>query len=323
LVKKNGLKKILLYLSSSWISSGIVLTSLTLIVLPLLVVTSFVLYDDMSRKYSDYGGWDYERVVFLYSRIILQITYIIILFIYPPYPAPYSSEKYFRARGFETAVVEYEYVKKILYIAIPILIFSTIIPFIATAITALGPPIGYISSLNSTPVLKGLLYYAQLYSFLIVIAGLFKIIIAIARKKFRLFFARGCFKIMQRQEDEVQKMGYFIKGLNSYNSYLRRHLNIQIKDIKKIYSIIISAPVHDKNEVVGNISQAFIYNRLEDDTLLPVRYLYKILNAPETEQFLTEQSAVNKIKEWSAIAAVLIPLVISIITFLVEKFLSK
>jgi hypothetical protein len=50
--------------------------------------------------------------------------------IYPPYPAPFSIEKYFVKRGFESAVSEFELVRKILYVAVPLLIFFTVIDFL-------------------------------------------------------------------------------------------------------------------------------------------------------------------------------------------------
>jgi hypothetical protein len=50
--------------------------------------------------------------------------------IYPPYPAPFSIEKYFVKRGFESAVSEFELVRRILYVAVPLLIFFIVIDFL-------------------------------------------------------------------------------------------------------------------------------------------------------------------------------------------------
>jgi hypothetical protein len=47
--------------------------------------------------------------------------------IVPRYSAPFSVEKYFENRGLESAVSEFELVRKILYVAIPFLIFFTVI----------------------------------------------------------------------------------------------------------------------------------------------------------------------------------------------------
>lgn len=50
--------------------------------------------------------------------------------IYPLYPTSFSIEKYFVKRGFAYAVSEFELVRKILYVAIPLLIFFTVIEFL-------------------------------------------------------------------------------------------------------------------------------------------------------------------------------------------------
>ena len=42
------------------------------------------------------------------------IVFIVMLIVYPPYPAPYSADKYFLNRGFQSAVSEFELVRKIL-----------------------------------------------------------------------------------------------------------------------------------------------------------------------------------------------------------------
>jgi hypothetical protein len=41
---------------------------------------------------------------------------------------------------------------------------------------------------------------------------------------------------MQDAKNEVDEMNFFLMGLNSYNSYLRRKIKLQIKDLKKVYS---------------------------------------------------------------------------------------
>ncbi len=58
------------------------------------------------------------------------VVFVVMELIYPPYPAPFSIEKYFIKRGFESAVSEFELVKKILYAAVPLLIFFTTINFL-------------------------------------------------------------------------------------------------------------------------------------------------------------------------------------------------
>ena len=143
-------------------------------------------------------------------------------------------------------------------------------------------------------------------------AGILKVVFAVARKEFRLYFARGCFRIIQEKDDEVEKMRYFVKGLNSYNLYLRRQIKLQIDDLKAIYSRIASSPSDLKNKSINKISNDFVDVSMEHDTLEPIRYLYKLMDIPSDRSMLTAQPLTNKIKEYVAVAVVVVPLVIQL-----------
>ena len=61
---------------------------------------------------------------------------------------------------------------------------------------------------------------------------------ALSRKRFRLYFAKGCLSISKNSNDEVEKMEFLIKGLNSYNSFLKRHIKLEINEINEIKKFI-------------------------------------------------------------------------------------
>jgi len=44
---------------------------------------------------------------------------------------------------------------------------------------------------------------------------------ALSRKRFRLYFAKGCLSTSKNSNDEVEKTEFLIKGLNSYNIFKR------------------------------------------------------------------------------------------------------
>jgi hypothetical protein len=110
---------------------------------------------------------------------------------------------------------------------------------------------------------------------------------AFSRKRFRLFFAKGCLSISKNSNDEVEKMEFLIKGLNSYNSFLKRHIKLEINEINEIneiYSKITTLPTIEKIETVNKIIQSFE----SGGTLEPVRYLSSLKNST-TELFLVEE----------------------------------
>lgn len=337
----------------SWIRSGLALTILSLIVMPALVVLSQIHVDQVAiffSYYSQYGGLEWEKAYSGYINVFVQGAFIVILFLYPPYPAPFSSKQYFLDRGYHAAVVEYDYVKKILYIAVPLFILLTIIPFARAQLQPLAND--YLSIDLNAQVQQPSYRIAQGIVFFIVFAGLLKLVFAVGRKKFRLYYAIGCFKTIEQWEkiedylqniedwksnknkpkDEVQKMNYMIKGLNSYNLYLHRHLDLHISDIKSIYAKISRLPLDQKNSVIEEISQIFTSATLETDTLAPARYLYefsieekdvskrvspkeerKEQTALTKEGFLTAQPLFNKVRDLAAFAAVIIPLGIAMV----------
>jgi hypothetical protein len=123
---------------------------------------------------------------------------------------------------------------------------------------------------------------------------------------------------MEDKQDEVEKMAYFVMGLNAYNLYLRRQIKLQINDLKRIYSQIASSAPKVKNEVIDKVSEVFREEKSEDNTLEPVRYLSTFMDIPETE-ILIEQPITNKLKQYGAAAAVVVPLAIQLFNALVLR----
>lgn len=331
-----------------WILSGLALSILSMIVMPLLVVLSVIHYNQITiffTKYSQYHELEWEKNLAFYITVIVQIAFVATLLLYPPYPAPFSAEHYFRERGYNSAVVEYDYVKKILFVAVPLFIILTILPLVGPQ---LQPLVNNYVLLNlETQFQNPAFKISQAIVFLIVFSGLLKLIFAIGRKKFRLYYAIGCFWTQPKanghprpitRKDEVQKLGHLIKGLNSYNMYLHRHLNLHISGIGAIYSKISTLPRSKKDQVIEGISESFWPERVKTDSLDPARKLYEFATGKQErlvrdkekqeevgvkekqeeqhlieEGFLTSRPLFAKIKDWAALVAVVIPLGIAIV----------
>jgi len=350
MVDKNQNKS--LYTPPNWLLSGRKFTVISLIVLPFILVFSHYMINENLLPpdkviFNSIGKYEYndclhtlvpEDVVLLNKAYIFSqySAFILILFIYPPYPAPFTKniKSYFTRRGFETAVFEYELIKKILYIMIPLIIITASLTVIHNLdykttfkkSTLCGKK--WVTKIENATLLpeqfhplssfihphRDTFYYLQLLLLLIIISAIFKIVCAIGRKSFRLYFAKGCFILMNREQDEVEKMRYFVMAFNSYSLYLRRQIKLEIADLKKIYSKISTSPAALKNEAIDKISMVFQKDQLEYDnyTLEPVRYLYKFLNMPET-QILTQQLLTNKLKDYGNAAIVLVPTAVLIL----------
>jgi fluoride ion exporter CrcB/FEX len=291
--------------------SGFQLTIIVLIVLPSVVIIShYFLTEVVINYFKSISTVDTVSENLEYATLAVNlfsafqiVVFVVMVLIYPPYPAPFSIEKYFVKRGFESAVSEFELVRKILYVAIPLLIFFTVIDILKPLIEQ------FVSEDVVAMFTENIVFYsARGFLFLTVLAGLLKAVFALSRKRFRLYFAKGCLSIAKNSNDEVEKMEYLIKGLDSYNSYLKRHIKLEINEIKKIYSKITTLPSKEKSDTMNRIIKTFE----SGDTLEPVRYLSS-LHENKTELFLTEEPLEQKIKLQVTYAAGIIPVILTII----------
>ena len=295
--------------------SGFQLTIIVLIILPSAVIIShYFLTQVVINYFKDISTIDTVNQNLEYAKLSVNlfstfqiVVFVVMVLIYPPYPAPFSIEKYFIKRGFESAVSEFELVRKILYVAIPLLIFFTVIDLLRPLFEQ------FVSDETVSLLTNNIVFYsARGFLFLTVLAGLLKMVFALSRKRFRLYFARGCLTITKRSNDEVEKMEYLIKGLDSYNSFLKRHIKLGINEIKKIYSRIATLPAEEKSDTVNRIITSFE----SGDTLEPVRYLSSLHEGKEL--FLAEESFEQKIKLQVTYAAGIIPVILTVIQFVIN-----
>jgi hypothetical protein len=296
--------------------SGFQLTIIVLIVLPsALIISHYILEKVVLEYFKSISTLETIKQNIEYARLSVSlfsafqiIVFVVMILIYPPYPAPFSIEKYFIKRGFESAVSEFELVRRILYVAIPLLIFFTVIDLLKPLFEQ------FISDEIVSMLTENIVFYsARGFLFLTVLAGLLKMVFALSRKRFRLYFAKGCLSIAKNSVDEVEKMEYLIKGLDSYNSHLKRHIKLEIHEIKKIYSKITTLPAKEKLDTVNKIIQCFE----SGDTLEPVRYLSQ-LHDNKTELFLAEEPLEQKIKLQVTYAAGIIPVILTVIQSIIN-----
>lgn len=90
-----------------------------------------------------------------------------------------------------------------------------------------------------------------------------------------LFFSMGCFKILRDFDDisEIEKTHYTIRGLNHYDTYLRRTLKISINNIEKFYTkLILTLSIQEYSGI--------ILSKLENnDKLELLKYLTCLLKS--------------------------------------------
>ena len=106
---------------------------LPIVVLVLLPVNLFILGGWLLSNFYEYHllpvlPTDYFMTSIIFVSLIMAISTLPIMFIvYPLYPYCFSVEKFFRIKGFENVIMEYEYIKKIFYVVFFMVVVSTII----------------------------------------------------------------------------------------------------------------------------------------------------------------------------------------------------
>jgi uncharacterized short protein YbdD (DUF466 family) len=277
--------------------SGRILPLIIFVVIPAAVsILSYQIEQPVVYTLGDLGA-DLVPIDFLY----------ILLFAYALYPIGYSSNTYFKKRGFQNAIIEYIYVKKILCVIIPIFIILGIMGryWIELDLYTLG------DSFFNTFTLWIIIYTIAINLSYPVIAGIIWIIIRSMKEDFRFYFAKACFASISERMEELKRARYLLMGMKSYDKYLQNNLKLHINDIKKVYSKILFDSAIDENEVIKSISAAFdSHNRSK---LKPAKYLSETLHIQEPDLFLIDKSLVERVKDLAIFFATVIPVVIAII----------
>jgi hypothetical protein len=238
-----------------------------------------------------------------FVTLVSALSCYLLVIIYGLYPIIFTTDKYIEKKGYQNIASEFEFIKKILFVGIPILIILT------TADQ-------YLTYLQINSYL--ITHYLPLYDFSfailassisVVIGALLRIVTQVTRKEFRFYLAKGYCIVASRKEGDIDRIKYLFLSLDSYNKYLLRKIKFGIKNINKIYSDIIYADANKKDEIIKSISECLGGG----DRLKLATHLSSFYKVPDTEQFFIRESLVQKLRTIGVFLVAAIPLVISII----------
>lgn len=253
--------------SSSSSSSNKALPLIILVILPPI----FIALPDIA---------DFYNVDIPNDNIFWPLLLVIIFSVYILYHARFSTEKYFKKKGFENMVYEFRFLQKILYAEIAIfaicLFVLVVVPLVAPSL-----PVMANNYFESRGFIEDDIFVGSAFA----IGGtISKIASLTSRKEFGFYFAKGCFIILSKEEEGHENVRYLILGLNSYNKYLLKNMKIHIEDMKPIYSKFFCSPVHEKREIIDAITKAFDLGKSE-----PIKPLLQFAGDKKAEEFLTRE----------------------------------
>lgn len=240
-----------------------------------------------------------------YLGLRYNVVFLIPLLLYAFYPLRYRGEKYFKKRNYRSIITEYESVKNILSVEIPLLLVLSSITTVISSVT----------KVFDTPYypLYFLLIQIQPVLLYAVLAGLIWFLYQRARRDFYFYLAKTYIKKISENVEEVDKIDYLINGLRAYNKYIIKKLKLRLAAIEELYSKIMSESDTKTQESINKICASFD----ESNKLNPLRTLSLIM--PQTNEFLAERSFWDRIQTWLSLAITGIPVLISIIQIFFQK----
>ena len=123
------------------------------------------------------------------------------------------------------------------------------------------------------------------------------------------------FETAVKEKEESKKAQYFVKAIKIYDKYLRRTLNLEIKDTKRVYSKILTDSNVNRNTSIQEIFDSFGGS----DKLAPINCLSKIAHIKDDKDtFLVEESIGKRIKDMAIFFATLIPVAVAVIQLLLQ-----
>jgi len=225
-----------------------------------------------------------------------QACYIIVI-IYSLLPVVFTAEK-FSKNNYENIAIEFDFIKKCLFVGLPILVIVVIVTQLLSLFQITITPFTLYDSI-----------FAILAASVATVTGcLLRIVTFTARREFRFYLARGYCGISSDKHNTFDKIKYLLLSLDSYNKYLVRNTKFGIKNLDKIYSGIIHSDAGKNDKLIKSINE-----HLAGEGPDLAIYLSEIYKVPDTEEFLIKEGLVQKLKVVAAFLAAAIPIVVSII----------
>jgi hypothetical protein len=257
--------------------------------------------------------------------VFAGLAYLVISIVYGFYPIRYNAIRYFKDREPQNAVAEYEFVKRIVYIEIPIVVVIAAITILVVPNYEANPLTNTFSALSNNLIMDpqtiletlknphwGIFAPINTFSYSVT-GGIIWLTIQTRKKYFDFYLAKAYFQIIDKKEDPTNKVSCLIRGIKSYDSYLRKSLDLQI-NTDEIFSRIIGNVSIDTDKTIKEISEFFNddYNKLK-----PIKCISNILKIKETEKILNEESLEKKLGD----RATLLGTIVAILTSLIQTIL--
>ena len=255
-------------------------------------------------------------MITLFYLPVLELLFIQAL-IFSLYPLRYRHvEKYFLKKGWKKAILEYQFIKKIVCIEI-IFCFIMFVLYIISSKEHYHLYFIWYGSHHNNSINYLIFPYLLInhigrefiYS---IFLGILWIACQTRKSEFYYYLSKGYINLSSASENNINKTKFLFKSINTYNKYIRTSLNLDIYKIKRIYSTLLVDNNIDTNEIIRSLSLSFNDN----NKLILLKTISNDLKIKETSEFLTKENIINKLKDDGIFILVgLIPVIINILQY--------
>jgi hypothetical protein len=279
--------------------SGKTLSVIFVIVIPIFTGICVYVYGHFLFK-NPSSVYPNSNFITLFALRAAQVCYLIII-AYALYPILFTVERLSKS-NYENIAHEFEFIKKSLFVGVPVLVIVIIIARLLTYFQINGYLVSHYFILYDAS------FAILAASIATVIGSLLRIAVYTAKRELRFYLARGYIRISSRKENYFDKIKYLFLSLGSYNKFLIRRTKFGIKNIDRIYSEMMHTDARKNDEMIESIN-----GELAGQAMDLATYLSKIYKVAATEQFFIKEGLVQKLKVVAAFLAAAIPIVVSII----------
>jgi hypothetical protein len=223
----------------------------------------------------------------------------------------HSIKDFFESLGFVARMGSYTSYRKILFIVTPVIII--LLAFY------LADYFLYFNLLSSSfPKIYGIGTDTLLLLFLVYLLHIAfpATLPSFISNEFNLYCAMGYIE-MSKKQTGISKAQSLIFAIRWYNKYIRKILRVQIKDIDRVYSRVLSDSSLDIDREIRTIARTLKNQNNSGFNFETVRYL-NLLSKEEPDKFLSKESSTQRIKDLSGFIIPIITIVLTIIGFLIK-----
>lgn len=264
------------------------------------------------------------------------VVFIIMFVVYPLL----SWWTLYKKDDYRSLVAEFKFVKKVATTTFFILVALSIVQAVNHIINPLGvsnpdwtsqlercsefldpvsPALRFIcpGALLTSVSRESIIFYSiSGFATLVFYSGLLKIISLVFRNVFTFYLAKGYVNTAPKRTRCVEKMRYLGLCLKSYDLYLRKRLDLSIKNVSQIFGKMFVINKQLKNEKIESFRSSF-----ENEKLGPLSYLVSIASKEDTDEILTGEivkSFSEILKEYGIWLATVIPVIILVLQFILN-----